>query len=177
MNKIFFLILVIIMIFCTSSCEKINKVSDELNDNKATIITNEGKTVHVTAEDMFAQYDYDKNEFQKMYKGASIRFKGTVKNIKVNTSVYTGDYIAGGQNKIIFEEGWCLIIGSENTSCDLTTYTPGQKLEVSTGIVTAEFDSQFLQGAADNNRVVWLVGNDEIFKDVINKQNTTITLN
>ena len=175
-NKKIFIIITSIICLVLVGCGVINNVSNTFTEKKATIITNDGKTVELTAEQMFDQYDDDVNKFNKLYKGATIKFLGTIKYIKENTSVYTGSCIAGEQNKIVFEEGWCLIIGSENTSYDLSDYIPGQKLEVFTGIVSPAFDNQFLQGAADDNRVVWLMGNDEIWKDIINKQKTNILI-
>lgn len=144
--------------------------------NAATVITNEGKSVEVCAQDLFDEYDANEARFAKIYGGAPIEFVGTVKNIKTNTYVYTGESVSSEQNKIVFEEGWCLIIGRENTTYDLADYYPGQKLKVSTGIASAAFDTEFLQSVADNNRVVWLVGNDKVLHDVINGQTTTITI-
>ena len=62
-----------------------------------------------------------------------------------------------------------------DTTYDLANYYPGQKLKVSTGIISAAFDSEPLQKIADNNRVVWLVGNDKLWDEVINEQTTTIS--
>ena len=81
----------------------------------------------MSAEDLFNAFDENEAAFEKLYGGATIDFTGTVKNIKTNTSVYTGDSVSAEQNKIVFEEGWCLIIGSENTTYDLADFYAGQK--------------------------------------------------
>ena len=71
-----------------------------------------------------------------------------------------------------------MVLGCENTTYDLADYYPGQKLKISTGILSAAFDTEFLQSVADNNRVVWLLGNDKFFwySNPINSQTTTITV-
>ena len=161
--------LLLVLASCLSLCACGGDTS-----NKATVTTNDNKTVEMSAEDLFSEFDENEANFQKQYGGATIEFIGTVKNIKTDTSVYTGDSVPSGQNKIVFEEGWCLIIGSENTTYDLADYSAGQKLKVRTGIASAAFDTEFLQTVADNNRVVWLIGNDEIWGKTINTQTTTI---
>lgn len=183
MKKWFAFLLALIM--CQSLCacggNDTSKTTDAPTEtttptiNKATVITNEGETVEVSAQDLFNEYDANEARFLKLYGGASIEFVGTVKNIKVETDVYTGESITTKQSKIVFEEGWSLIIGSENTTYDLANYYPGQKLKVSTGIISAAFDSEPLQEITDNNRVVWLVGNDKLWDEVINEQTTTIS--
>ena len=102
--------------------------------------------------------------------------KSKARYIKIKTNVYTGESITTRQNKIVFEEGWCLILGANSTLYDLADYYPGQKLKVTTGIVSPAFDTEFLQTTADNNRVVWLVGNDELNGSIINTQATAITI-
>ena len=79
-------------------------------------------------------------------------------------------------NKIVFEEGWSLIIGSKNTTYDLADYYPGQKLKVYTGIISPAFDSEFLQSITENNRVVWLIGDDNLWGRTYNKQTTEISI-
>ena len=161
--------LLLVLACCLSLCACGGDTS-----NKATVTTNDNKTVEMSTEDLFNAFDENEAAFEKLYGGATIDFTGTVKNIKTNTSVYTGDSVSAEQNKIVFEEGWCLIIGSENTTYDLADFYAGQKLKVTTGIVSAAFDTEFLQTVADNNRVVWLIGNDEIWGKTINTQTTTI---
>ena len=168
--------LILALVLCLSLCACGGKNENDSGTNaKATIITNEGKTVKLSAEELFNEYDGNEARFNKLYGGASIEFVGTVKNVKVETDVYNGESITTKQNKIVFEEGWSLILGSGNTTYDLANYYPGQKLKVSTGIVSATFDSEYLQKMSDNNRVVWLVGNDRLWGEAINEQTTTIS--
>ena len=170
MKKILALLMVVVLCISLCACGG-NK------NSTATVITNGGDTVEVSAQDLFDEYDFNEVRFAKKYSGATIEFIGTVDYIKTDTDVYTGESVNTEQNKIVFKEGWCLILGAENTSYDLADYYPGQKLKVSTGIVSAAFDTEFLQSTADNNRVVWLVGNDKLlYNEVINSQTTTILI-
>ena len=168
--------LVLALVLSLSMCACCGKNEKNIGTNsKATIITNDGKTVELSAEELFREFDGNEARFEKIYQGATIEFTGTVKYIKTNTSVYNGDSVPAGQNKIVFEEGWCVIIGHQNTSSDLADYYPGQILEVYTGIISPAFDTDFLQDIADNNRVVWLVGNDKLQGKEHNAQTTRIT--
>lgn len=185
LSLILALLLCLSLCACSDNNTQNNESTEATNDttgttntaetvNTATITTNEGKTVEVSVQDLFNEYDANEARFNKLYKDAVIEFIGTVKYIKVDTGVYDGKNVISGQSKIVFEEGWCLIIGNGNTTYDLADYYPGQKLEVSTGIVSAAFDTEFLQAVADNNRVVWLVGNEKVMYDIINSHTTTI---
>lgn len=186
MKKVLVLILSLVLTLSMFACAKTAPAEDTENtdstenaesiENKATVTTNEGDTVEVSAQDLFNEYDGNEARFLKLYGGATIEFTGTVSYIKVGTDVYNGENVITNQHKIVFEEGWCLIIGNENTSFDLADYYPGQKLTVKTGIVSAAFDTEFLQTVADNNRVVWLVGNDNLLYDSFNTQTTKITV-
>ena len=40
--------------------------------------------------------------------------------------------VSSGQNKIVFTDGWCLVIGSENEQFDLADYDEGDVLKVTT---------------------------------------------
>ena len=167
--------LILALVLCLSLCA-CGENSTGTN-TKATIETNEGKTVQLSAEELFNEYDGNEARFNKLYFGVTISFTGTVKSIKTETEVLNGKgNVTAKENKIVFEEGWCVIIGHANETYDLADYYPGQKLEVSTGILTPAFDTEFLKTIADNNRVLWLVGNDKLgFGDVYNTQTTTIT--
>lgn len=175
MKKVISIIVSVTMLLILGGCDEKNFMGYS-GVEKAKIITNDGKKLEASADDLFEEYDFDHEKFEKNYKGASIEFIGTVKDIKKDTSVYIGNCIAGEQNKIVFEEGWCLIIGNENKTYNLEDYDVGQTLKVSTGIINPAFDNQFLQGVSENERVVWLIGNDEIWKDVINEQITEIMI-
>ena len=138
--------------------------------------TNDGNTVEVSAEDLFSEFDANEARFAKIYGGATIEFTGTVKYIKYETDVYNGDTISTKQNKIVFEEGWSLILGYTNFTYDVAEYYPGQKLKVSTGIISPAFDYQPLQNIAENSRVVWLIGDDNLWGRTYNKQTTEISI-
>lgn len=177
MKRITAVILALVM--CLSLCACQGNTEDKKSDaetnyhQKATIVTNEGETVELSAQDLFDEYDANEARFTKLYTGATIEFIGTVKSIKIATYVPYGNG-KGSTNgqKIVFEEGWCLILSDENTTYDLADYSPGEKLRVSTGIINPAFDTESAREAADNNRVVWLIGNDYN----INSQLTTIVV-
>ena len=167
MKKVLSLILA--LIFCLPLCA----CGSSNNATKATIETNEGKTVVMSADDLLREFDGNEARFNKIYRGATIKFTGTVKNIKTHTDASTGTSLIADQNIIIFEEGWCVIIGHKNTSYDLADYYPGQQLEVSTGII--DIDPRFSPFYTAGNRVVWLVGNDKLWGREYNTQATKIT--
>ena len=174
---VLFLILVVCMSFVACGGKNDTASDEPTAEVTATVITNENKTIEVTAQDLFDEYDANEARFAKLYTGASIEFEGTVKYIKIDTGAYIGgDSVSAHQNKIVFEEGWCLILGRDSTTYDLADYYPGQKLKVSTGIISPAFDTEFLQTTADNNRVVWLVGDDKLYYEVINTQTTKISI-
>lgn len=130
---------------------------------KATITTNEGETVEMTAEELIAAYDSNEAKFNKLYQYAKIEFTGTIDYIKVDTSVIVeSGSVSTSQQKIVFKEGWCLVLGKDNTKYDLADFDTGDMVKVTTSIVGAPFDTDFLQKVSDNNRVIWLVGNDKI---------------
>lgn len=130
---------------------------------KAAIITNEGETVSMTAEELIADYDSNEARFNKQYQYAKIEFTGTIDYIKVDTDVIVeSGKVSSGQQKIVFKEGWCLVIGESNTKYDLADFDTGDVIRVTTSIVGAPFDTEFLQTVSDNKRVIWLVGNDNI---------------
>ena len=140
----------------------------ENGTSSATIITNEGDTVTMTAQDLIDAYDSNEASFNKLYQYAEIQFTGTISNIKVDTSVIVepGSVMAG-QQKIVFEEGWCLVLSEDNTTYDLADFNAGDVVEVTTSIVGAPFDTEFLQTVSDGNRVVWLVGDDIQLKEFV----------
>lgn len=176
MKKALSLFLALVMCLSLCACGGENSGGNKVANNKAVIITNEGKSIAMSAEELFKEFDGNEARFKKLYGGASITFTGTVKSIRTGTSVLNGEGgVTANENKIVFEEGWCVIIGKSNTSCDLADFYPGQKLEVTTGILTAAYDTEFLQEVAEHNRVVWLLGNDKLgWGDVYNSQTTTI---
>lgn len=127
----------------------------------ATIITNEGDTVTMTASELMEAYDSNEASFEKLYKYAEIQFTGTIKQIKVDTSVIVeSGRVKSGQQKIVFEEGWCLALSDNNPKYDLADLNAGDVVHVTSSIVGAPFDTDFLKEVCDGNRVVWLAGND-----------------
>lgn len=168
-----FLILAIFMISLVA-CGNENKTVGAGNDTSntdtsvATIITNEGETVTMTAQDLIEAYDSNEVSFNKMYQYAAIQFTGTISNIKVDTSVVVEPgSVRAGQQKIVFEEGWCLALSENNSTYDLADFNAGDVVKVTSSIFGAPFDSEFLQNVSDGNRVVWLVGDDIQLKEFV----------
>lgn len=171
MKRIIALLLVVLISVTLCACsndsdKQSNESSDkqvQVNESKATIETNEGETVTMSAEELISEYDANEAKFDKLYYGAKIKFNGTVANIKTKTEVIVEqNQVTTEQNKIVFEEGWCLVLGADNSNYDLANYDVGDVLEVTTSIVGAPYDTDYLKTVSDNNRVVWLVGNDKV---------------
>jgi len=173
MKRIIALLLAIVMCFALAACG-----SDKSDETlKATIVTNDGETVSMSAAELMEVYDSNEARFYKLYGDAKITFVGTVSSIKTNTSVIVEDgSVKAGQNKIVFDEGWCLVIGEENASYDLADFYSGQTLKVTTSIFGAPFDTDFIKEVCDNNRVVWLVGNDIMDYEQYSTIETIITV-
>lgn len=143
--------------------------------SKATITTNEGDTVTMTAEELIEAYDSNEARFNKLYQHAKIEFTGTVDYIKVDTSVLIdGNKVTSGQQKIVFQEGWCLVLGEYNEEYDLADYSSGDKLKVTTGIFGSPYDTEFLQEVHGDNRVVWLLG-DDVYNGLYSDIHTVIS--
>lgn len=144
-------------------------------NSEAKIIDNEVTETMMTAKDLMNLFDENEARFYKLYGGALIEFEGTVKSVSVDTQVIISDNkISSNQNKIVFEEGWCLIIGENNEQYDLSTFNKGDKLKVVTGIATTPYSTDFVKQVCDNQRVVWLVGNDIIHDEQYNDIQTMI---
>lgn len=168
MKKITSVILMILfcLSFCSCADNSNTKKSTSQNKYLASVRTNEGEIVSVSAQDLIDEYKANEARFKKIYGGADISFTGTVKSVKIETDVYGGvDRWITKQNVIIFEEGWKLIIGQNNTTYDLAEFYPGQKLNVSTGIF-----------APYGKNTVWLVGNDQLHGHIFNNQITSINI-
>lgn len=172
-----FLVLSIIMMFGACSDSNSSSNAQKGGTTTATVYTNEGETVTLSIKDLFNTYDSNEAKFQKLYEHAKIQFTGTIKSIKTETKVYLGpEHITSGQNMIVFEEGWCLILGQDNTNYDLANYDPGDKLDVETSIIAAPFDTDFIKGLTDDFRVLWLIGDDTINDESYSKVKTTIKI-
>lgn len=86
----------------SSSVTNTNKVvSSSKNEMPATIVDNEGNTVQKTATELIAIAG-NQAKFEKLYRGASIKFTGKVKKVETSLS-YNG---GGFYDMIFFEEGW-----------------------------------------------------------------------
>ncbi len=133
----------------------------------AEVTTNDGETVYLTADELIRQYESNEAKFEKLYSGAAITFTGTVKSVQTDKYVFTGTGYHNHQNFILFEEGWCLIIGQYNNRFDLASFDAGDILEVTTGIVAAYRLSSPV--GQDSDTVLWLVGNDTIEYTPVNK--------
>lgn len=173
MKKLISLLLVLAMVFCLSACEKPIEQSDgnasgskkkEINP-VATIITNDGQTVYMTAQELMDAYDKDLDEFNRRYDGAKITFEGSIKYVDdhVSAVVTSEPRVAPNQVRIVFNEGWCLTAALDSQTVNWKELRSGYKRKVTTSIIGAPFDSDLVTTLTHNNRVVWLIGDDPIF--------------
>lgn len=145
------------------------------SDKKATIKTNDGETVEMTADELIDAYDSNEARFKKLYEYAEIKFTGTISRIDVNDEVIVKpNSVLANQSKIVFDEGWCLVLSTENSRYDLADFMPGDVLTVTTSIFGSPYDTEFLREVSDYQRVVWLVGNDEFYDGAYSKIETVI---
>lgn len=170
MKKIVSLILIAsICVMSLVGCgdKKESESSESINDKgTATIVTNQGDTENITAEELMAICDGNEASFEKKYMGAEISFIGTVSKIKTDTDFYTGDGIGANQNAsvIYFEEGWAVAVCTQNNQnvVDLADVNVGDKLEVKSAICGARDYTEFMTSVFGENRCVWTIG-DEYF--------------
>ncbi len=173
MKKVLSLIGLVALLLSLAACggdagksKKDDKAEEKAS--AATITTNEGKTVTMTAEELIDAYDSNEASFNKLYQYAEIQFTGTISNIKVDTSVLVeSGKIRSGQQKIVFEEGWCLALSEDNTTYDLAEFNAGDVVKVTSSIFGAPFDTEPLQKASDEKRVLWLVGDDIQLHEIV----------
>lgn len=175
MKKVLSLITLVALLLSLAACSGGEDAGPSKKDDKAeekasaaTITTNESKTVTMTAEELIDAYDSNEASFNKLYQYAEIQFTGTISNIKVDTSVLVeSGKIRSGQQKIVFEEGWCLALSEDNTTYDLAEFNAGDVVKVTSSIFGAPFDTEPLQKASDEKRVLWLVGDDIQLREVV----------
>lgn len=151
----------LILVLATFMCIWLCACGNDSSEQKAVITTNEGEKIELTCEELMEAYDSNQAKFDKLYQYAQIEFTGTIKSIKTETEVIVKKgSVTAGQQKVVFEEGWCLVVGTQNTKIDLADFDPGMKVKVVSGIVGAPFNTDFIKEVCENEKVVWLVGND-----------------
>ena len=166
MKRVKILLMVALMALTLMACGNDNASTEDSTSNlAATIVTNEGETVEMTAQELMDVYDGNEAAFEKKYNGAKITFTGTVKKIETNTSYSTSEsavHANSGGDTIAFEEGWTLIISERSTyPIELADLNVGDKLVITTGIETARSYTDFMKQALGEDRAVWCVGNDK----------------
>lgn len=175
MKKIFAMLLALTMCISMAACGSSDGGNSAGNSATATITTNEDETVNMTAAELMEAFDSNEAKFNKLYRGAKIQFTGTIDSIATNVDGVVKDgLVYSGLNKIVFKEGWCLVVGKDNMNIDLADFDTNEKVTVTTGIVGSPYNSDFLKAVCDGNRVVWLVGDDLIHHEQINDITTTI---
>ena len=159
------IVIAIIGIVLFTKGNKTEETKTENNMPKATITDNEGTVTSMSAQELMEIYDSNEANFNKRFLGANIEFTGTIEKIKTNTSVIVNDgVISTDQNVIFFEEGWALVIGKFD-DIDLSSYEKGEKLKVTTGIISSAFDTDYVKKVSENKRVVWLAGRAQLSKN------------
>ena len=117
MKKIVCGLLAILLTFSLCACNKTtdtkngasNTKTEEKKETPATIVDNEGNTVQMTASELVAVAG-NSAKFDKLYRGASIKFTGKVKEVKTSLS-YNG---GGFYDFIFFEEGWYVALPEDD---------------------------------------------------------------
>ena len=117
MRKTLCIILALLAIFCLCACSQTNNhssgnsnsgantITNAKKATPATIVDNEGNTVKKTVAELVEIAGNDA-KFDKLYRGASIKFTGVVKEVKTSMS-YNG---GGFYDIIFFEEGWVVYL-------------------------------------------------------------------
>jgi len=109
MKRIVSFILVVVVAFGLCACSQSNSsgvVGNNSNtgskkETPATIVDNEGNTAQKTVSELL-EIAANQAKFEKLYRGASIKFTGKVKKVETSLSYNGGDFY----DIIFFEEGW-----------------------------------------------------------------------
>ena len=176
MKKWISMLLALVLCMSLCACGGENATEETADLGKAAITTKDGEIAMMSAQELIDVYNGNEASFAALYGGAQIHFTGTVQSVKLDTSVVVeSGSVKASQNKVIFEEGWSLVLSVDNKNIDLASLVPGQAYEVTTGIVGAPFDTDFLKEVAGGTQVVWLVGDDMFFDGQFGTVTTVIT--
>ena len=99
MKKVFCFVLSLLMIVCMCACNNTN--TNGKGTTPATIVTNNGETVMMTAEELIGAAQ-NQAKFDQLYRGASIKFTGKVEKVATSMAYNGGSFY----DIIFFEEGW-----------------------------------------------------------------------
>lgn len=106
MRKLLCIVLTLLSVLCLCACVQTNKPgADSKKEISATIVDNEGNTVLKTVDEL-VEIAGNSAKFNKLYRGASIKFTGTVKKVETSMSYNGGGYY----DIVFFEEGWVVYL-------------------------------------------------------------------
>ncbi len=186
MKKLLALFLVTLLSITLISCDKIDEIKEKISpDDKeeviegvediiedvldeeeeeeqeeiekivsASIANNEGETETLSANELIEIYNGNQAKFNKYYTGAEVNFTAAIESISLNQMTMISDANWGtGNTVVLLEGGWCLV----NPPQDLADYMPGDKVQISAKIITAQ-THMLVSVHGPANGVVWLDG-------------------
>ena len=174
MRKVSCIILAVLVVFGLCACKEAsnsgaganNVGTGSKNETPATIVDNEGNTVQKTATELI-EIAGNQAKFEKLYRGASIKFTGKVEKVATSMS-YNG---GGFYDMIFFEDGWIVrlpedIYGNGKYADVLAEIDVGDSVTVESDICSCntglkEID---IRGMASDN-IGW--DNESLLKTVI----------
>lgn len=128
-----------------------NSASDQANNitRSAIIIDNEGNRVQKSATELVEIYNGNQAKFNKLYRGASITFTGTVKEVKTSIAYNSNAFY----DMIFFEEGWVVRLPENKYTNILANIDVGGKVYVDSDINSCSgFGNEVdIRGMAEDN--------------------------
>ncbi len=142
MRKIIALLLTFSLILCFTGCAFIDNKKEEPTSATAKIVTNDAKTVKMTAKELIELYGDDPDEFEENYVGAKITVSGTIamRFVSCNNSTNTNDIDIYS----FYDDDWNLSLG-----CDADEFESGDEVKFTTKIISCGDSSVFLGNIDD----------------------------
>lgn len=163
MKKIICLSMILVICISLCACS---------SNHKATIQTNDGESVSMTAKELCKIESTNDLLFQEKYAGSAITFKGVVEKVATDRSFTVDDTVVGlGQTHILFKGGWELIL-DDNTilpeGFNAAHLEKGDVLCVTSTVLSCE--NTLL------HKNVYLIGNGRIIDTVFGKGTLPTTI-
>ena len=110
------------------------------SNSPATIVDNNGNTIELTAEELQDICNENEAQFKDLYSSASITLVGTVEKIEVDVTERLFGGGAFNDDIITLKEGWIVRLVHDSHKDLLLKLNKGDKIEVKSEIVNAEFN-------------------------------------
>ena len=110
------------------------------SNSPATIVDNNGNTIELTAEELQDICNENEAQFKDLYSSASITLVGTVEKIEVDVTERLFGGGAFNDDIITLKEGWIVRLVHDSYKDLLLKLNKGDKIEVKSEIVNAEFN-------------------------------------